>query len=94
MSRLFFVLRYSVRSIYRRARKCQMLGNRTTARLCACRCTVDDADGALLFACYSFNRLEARSLCKLHVMRERAYKIGRVYPVKVYVKEAVAVEHD
>ncbi len=32
---------------FRVARNRQMLGNRITARLCACRYVVDDADGGL-----------------------------------------------
>ena len=37
----------SKKSVVRLARKLQMLGNGATARLCACRGVVDDADGAL-----------------------------------------------
>ena len=43
---------YRKAMIYERVtRSRQMLGNRITARLCACRCVVDDADGGLSSAC-------------------------------------------
>ncbi|MGN0678912.1 MAG: hypothetical protein ACI4JS_04535 [Oscillospiraceae bacterium] len=42
----------SKKYVNRLARKPQMLGSGATARLCACRGTTDDADGALSTACY------------------------------------------